>query len=611
MTRYIRKFDEIGKHERPLCGGKGSSLADLFQKGFNVPDGFIILTTAFKKCDRKNGFSHDLAEEIYKYFDDLDTEYVAVRSSASAEDGTQDSWAGQFDTYLYTSRKDLLKNIKKCWASLNSPKVLAYCSQKKIDSKKNSMAVVVQKMITSEVSGVAFSVHPTSQNKNEILIETAKGLGEAVVSGQITPNQYVIDRSKKIILKRKMVQKNLITDEEILSFNKIILKIEKDLGYPVDIEWSRVKNQFYILQCRPITTLPTKLFDRDVDWVHYLTRPFTFFGASLWQSWYDFPSIKKILGKDLKLALFFEEHRDVVRLYRDKNELNVFKKAILDLILKRPKVFIRLLKKGLLLNKKTEKLLKLGQKSFADLGLAVHFMIDLALHSAVLPNLGWPLLEKYKIKNLEMHNLCEKLRMVSSYPKFIDKIIIPLAQKRLKKIGVKNLQYLSLITLSELLSGRIEDLPSRVLARKNGKRFIYQKISGKENIQWVTSIFPFIQELENIPVHTSKFQIKGNIAYPGKVRGKARVILHDKNSNIRFHKGDILVSIHSSPTLMPFIVKSSAIVTDEGGIACHAAIISRELEKPCIMGTKIATSIIKDGDLIEVDANRGVVTILK
>ena len=105
-------------------------------------------------------------------------------------------------------------------------------------------------------------------------------------------------------------------------------------------------------------------------------------------------------------------------------------------------------------------------------------------------------------------------------------------------------------------------------------------------------------------------ELRGNVAYKGLVRGKVNII--DTISDLRkFNEGDILVSIHTNPSIMPAIVKCSGIVTDEGGIMCHAAIVSRELKKPCIIGTKIATKVLKDGDLVEVDANKGIVKILK
>ena len=121
-------------------------------------------------------------------------------------------------------------------------------------------------------------------------------------------------------------------------------------------------------------------------------------------------------------------------------------------------------------------------------------------------------------------------------------------------------------------------------------------------------------QLENIPkisLESGLKQLKGQAAFLGKAKGVARIILTSDGKRAHFDEGDILVSINSNPNLMPLLKKCSAIVTDEGGITCHAAIISRELKKPCLIGTKIATQVLKDGDLVEVDADKGIVKIIK
>jgi pyruvate,water dikinase len=108
---------------------------------------------------------------------------VAVRSSATAEDGADHAWAGQLDSYLNTKKEDLLKNVRRCFASLFTPRAIFYRLESKLRETRISVAVVVQKMVQSEVSGVAFSVHPVTEDRNQILIEAGLGLGEAIVSG--------------------------------------------------------------------------------------------------------------------------------------------------------------------------------------------------------------------------------------------------------------------------------------------------------------------------------------------------------------------------------------------------------------------------------------------
>jgi len=127
-------------------------------------------------------------------YNDLDCEFVAVRSSATSEDSAAAAWAGQLDSYLNTNKKKILENVKRCWASLFTPRAIFYRFEKGLCGTDISVAVVVQKMVESEESGIAFSVHPVTEDPNHIIIEAGFGLGEAIVSGQITPDSYVVDK---------------------------------------------------------------------------------------------------------------------------------------------------------------------------------------------------------------------------------------------------------------------------------------------------------------------------------------------------------------------------------------------------------------------------------
>jgi len=205
---------------------------------------------------------------------------VAVRSSATAEDSSSAAWAGQLDSFLNTTEKTLLANVQKCWASLFTPRAIFYRFEKGLHNNKISVAVVIQKMIESEVSGIAFSVHPVTQDHNQLIIEAGYGLGEAIVSGQITPDSYVIEKNPRRIIDRNVStqergiyrkpkeggnewqnipqdkgKKQKLTDGQILELSELILKIENHYGTPQDIEWAYENNKFYITQSRPITTL--------------------------------------------------------------------------------------------------------------------------------------------------------------------------------------------------------------------------------------------------------------------------------------------------------------------------------------------------------------------
>jgi len=231
----IKTFNEITKSDTAIAGGKGASLGEMTQTGIPVPPGFVILSDAFERFLEKTDLNveidsilhsvdhremHtienasekikalilnaeipvDISDEIQKFFKKLGTTYVAVRSSATAEDSASAAWAGQLETYLNTTDKTLLENVKKCWASLFTPRAIFYRFEKELHKQKISVAVVIQKMIESEKSGIAFSTHPITQDKNQIVVEAGFGLGEAIVSGQITPDSYVVEKEPRNVL---------------------------------------------------------------------------------------------------------------------------------------------------------------------------------------------------------------------------------------------------------------------------------------------------------------------------------------------------------------------------------------------------------------------------
>ena len=241
IMKLIQDFKNIGKNDVALAGGKGASLGEMIQVGVLVPNGFVILASAFEKFLEETDLNveidsildtvnhkemhtiegasekiealilgaempQDIALEIKRFFKNLNSKYVAVRSSATAEDSASAAWAGQLESYLNTTEETLLENVEKCWASLFTPRAIFYRFEKDLHKQKISVAVVVQKMVESEKSGIAFSVHPVTQDRNQLIIEAGFGLGEAIVSGQITPDSYVVEKQP-----RRIIDKNVQT----------------------------------------------------------------------------------------------------------------------------------------------------------------------------------------------------------------------------------------------------------------------------------------------------------------------------------------------------------------------------------------------------------------
>lgn len=344
---FTKQFNQLTKKDIPIAGGKGASLGEMTKAGISVPPGFVILASAFDRFLAESDlgveieaiskkiklndlntvekaseeirdlvtdveFPDDIAKEILKEYESLakvgsnpkttalvEPMMVAVRSSATAEDSSIASWAGELDSYLNVSEKNLLESVKKCWSSLFTPRAIFYRVEKKLHKTPVSVAVVIQKMVQAEVSGICFTVHPVTKDYTQMVIEAGYGLGEAVVGGMITPDTYIINKSKikpagkKLkteTLKNKVrkagtiiIDKNIseqeimiirsskgtkqvkvasnrrnqqkINDKVIIELAQHCINIEKHYKKPQDIEWVMEKGKILIVQSRPITTL--------------------------------------------------------------------------------------------------------------------------------------------------------------------------------------------------------------------------------------------------------------------------------------------------------------------------------------------------------------------
>lgn len=324
---FIFPFSKISKNDVKIAGGKGASLGEMTKAGFLVPPGFVILATAFERfleetdinveieaaLDKVNyqdinsvdqasklirdvihdaRMPKDLGKEILIAFDKLSAQggsamggkaqklFVAVRSSATAEDSSVASWAGELESYLNTTRKNLLGRVKDCWSSLFTQRAIFYRNEKGLRKSKVLVAVAVQKMIQSEIAGICFTTHPVTKDKNQLIIEAGWGLGEAIVGGHITPDSYVVDKrnwklldiniseQEKMLIKKKdkpenawvevpkkLKNKQKLDGKQIINLAKVCVNIEKHYKFPCDIEWAMEKKKFYIVQSRPITTL--------------------------------------------------------------------------------------------------------------------------------------------------------------------------------------------------------------------------------------------------------------------------------------------------------------------------------------------------------------------
>lgn len=317
---YVVKFEDLGKSDIGIAGGKGANLGELTQAGIPVPPGFVVTAETYGKFMEDAGINGKVldilaktdinntkelqaaAEEIKSIIigtpvpedmstliieaynqlcqrvDEDDTD-VAIRSSATAEDLPDASFAGQQDTFLHVSgSEDVIDYIRKCWASLFEARAIFYREENGFDHSKVYIAVVVQKMAIADKAGVMFTVNP-SAGEEIALIEGSWGLGEAVVSGDVTPDNYVVDKSNDEVVSVTISDKKLmyvkdedgtsvrvdvpedkrnervLSDEELVELTEMGKRIQAHYGEPMDTEWAFERGNLFLLQARPITTL--------------------------------------------------------------------------------------------------------------------------------------------------------------------------------------------------------------------------------------------------------------------------------------------------------------------------------------------------------------------
>lgn len=319
MNQYLAWFDEIPDGELAMAaGGKGASLCRMSRAGLPVPEGFIVRSEMFNAFMEANGlwdyvfeklgtidFSsdasliavsaeirqriidcpvpQDMAEDIVGHYSKIGAgrEPVAVRSSGTAEDLDDASFAGQQETFLFViGNDDVVKFIKECWASLYNDRAIFYRREKKFDERSISIAVVVQRMVSAQKAGVMFTSNPITNDYNTVVLEAAWGLGEAIVSGIVTPDNLWIDKrtgevtteyiseketmvvrlserggTKEEPVPQELREAPVLTDDERNQLVELARKIEDFYKKPEDIEWAIVDGQVYLLQSRPITTM--------------------------------------------------------------------------------------------------------------------------------------------------------------------------------------------------------------------------------------------------------------------------------------------------------------------------------------------------------------------
>lgn len=801
----VKTFRELGRNDAATAGGKGASLGEMTQAGIPVPPGFVVLADAFERFLHETDVAQeidailatvnheamhtvdhasetirgliesrempaDIRMSIEAEYKALGAEFVAVRSSATAEDGAEHAWAGQLESYLNVTETDVLARVQTCWASLFTPRAIFYRFEKGLHATKISVAVVVQSMVNSEKSGIAFSVHPVTEDYNQLIIEAGLGLGEAIVSGSVTPDSYVVEKeplrvvdvnvseqSKALYRKvgggnewktltASVANAQVLSGTDIVELSEIVKRIEHHYGHPQDIEWAYEAGKFYIVQSRPITTLrprssesekpsddfsPSVGLDRTSDWNEQGRWVFTpFISSSMMHHFMVSEPAQQILPgvslssyfvvdyyafqlKSEKQAIFnfaklnfdngtlgevarridtlgekvigaLKNHLEkdetyrrthaatILKAYRDLNDFWLVQSYLGDLCMDLAKAVgyvrneqelfgkVQPFLRDSWIERELKDAVAIAKYCIESLGLEIvtpeHVAADAKLGALVAEycnvyswsKISWwmgetlTLAQALERANQEIRNIKEGnhiethrsddtsgiddivlLSVSSSYWRTDCGMMIMMAGEKLsfifddiaKENGINKedallLTFLEVLSLAEQNETRIPDL-NAVLKRK-GEYFAIGDnkggliVFGPDDARYK----PIRDRFVSAPPAAATDTLSGLAACPGKVTGRVHVVQTAAEFE-SFKDGEILVSTETSPMFVPLMRKASAILTGKGGITSHAAIVSRELKKPCIIAIKDVVKILKTGDMVEVDADTGVIRIIK
>ena len=748
----LKRFSDISMEDVTTCWWKWASLWEMINAWLPIPNGFVLTTNAYWKqsTEREN--------DVLQAFDKLDTKFVAVRSSWTKEDWVDDSFAWQFDTYLFVTRENLIEKIKECHDSVNSERIISYCDYKWIDRKSIKIAVVVQKMVNSDSAWVCFTVNPVSQDHDEIMIDAWFWVWEAVVSWMITPDNYIVNKktweikknisrqAKKLALSDKSWTKEVdipvneqsnqkLSDENIKKLAELAVKIENHYWKPMDTEWAIENWELFMLQARPITTLnemsvetTLEKYDFFVNWtsdsdkrliIEYINKIINnhnyiefqwwisnmcFWDLCYWlykerldkEYWYmtaiDNPYLLIMkwliwtsfnITIDIARAVYHscesiyesKNYKDYMK-YRDE-AINLYKNFDINKynskeeIINKIKELSSLAEKmwhlprfasgttnELILELCNEEKIENIEKFLSIATLPTHLTYILRKDEYMInwEDIAWSVCdyslpisfeerekkikEEYKrnfdeikkvieseknkikdnkelIKNYLLENPShEKLLEFIQAGIFIrddrkepmEKIMIMKTDlyRKLSKIYSQPIEYFATIADFELNKLDNPDFFEGLKTRyEKWSLFIIDK-----DIQRIISIdYEKLLSYIHNSNHNDK-ELKWNSANKWIVKWICKII-HNKDDVKTFKWWEILVSSKIRIEYTDAVKKCAWIITDEGWITCHAAIISREFQKPCIIWTKIATQVLKDWDLVELDADNWIVKIIE
>jgi phosphohistidine swiveling domain-containing protein len=649
MTRRTTgPLADFGGGDLAAAGGKGAALGELLRQGFPVPPGFVIITDAYRLLLARTGLGAALDSltdqntddggalralfarfgmpaafrvEIGEAYRALGSGAVAVRSSATAEDLPGAAFAGQQDTYLnVVGEEAVAKAVTDCWASLWTDRAIAYRRRQGTSPREVAIAVVVQQMVPADAAGVMFSANPVTGERGEIVVDASPGLGEAVVSGRVTPERYLLDRRGKV---RSFVPgggevvvspvggggtKELpgsrspvpcLAAAQLRGLADLACRAQEHFGRPQDIEWALAGGRIHVLQSRPMTALPLRLMlvllgrlklasalaagaetrtsqaNRALEQLAAMVRADPGL-ASAFASSDAPPALLQLVQEDPAHAAFREALARFLREFGNRETVSVVLSSS-PTWSDNPEVVLGLV----------TALLGQRPRTADQTGAALA-----ALKGHPLLRLG-PV-RRQVLAAVEAARAGMAFREDSHF--YATKVIPPMRRayrelgRRLVAAGVlddaKDVYHLRFEEL-EAITDDGGALPPSVRQRY---RPLVQARAAKR------------RELEGMPLldtallFTNRRRapgvlVSGTPASRGRAEGPVRIIRGPEEFG-RLRSGDVLVCPYTNPSWTPLFQRAAAVVVDMGGLGSHAAIVAREYGIPAVMGTGTGTGIL-------------------
>lgn len=622
------KIQELGKSF--LFEGKAGNLNKLY-KDFNIARGFIISDEVFHEFLKFNHISLDsnlarikneimngvfpCEKELLNYYKKHQYHKVIVRSSASLEDGSKYSFAGQFDSYTNTDIHTLILNIKRCWSSRFCDNVKIYMEENKID-EHFTFDILIQEMILSDISGIAFSINPTN-GKEELLIHVSDFPCEELVSGKVKPHTYHITNN--------LCGDNFLQEDQLIIIKDNLQKLKKIFKQEIEIEFCFKGEEFYLFQVRPITKICFSLNDyiHTECWCSFKNNNWTLFHRSLWVLGATKYKNKRVNNKVTEdITIYYPYNERQVRAFNGNqpplDKITIDNHSIWDInhyIREYYCISENIKKLSLVLQDDIDK------NNFdcfcVHLKILIKYNAILNSYEYLIGSLGQAFeqrLDKATFTNIENWRNSEENSYFSIYDTIFQYVVnyfdIPIDVETFR-------MYLHVNELLHLCNRKIQKstLLKRIKKREkcgfvllnlHHKKFSNKALTNQSTFQTVKNKFVEIQE--NILRENNLDGIKGHSTFKnGKIITGECIVLKNNNVSDVDLENKILICEVTTAKDVKYIKNIKALIVNNGGILCHSAIFSREFHIPCLMGCEVATDYFHTGDFVSFDVDNEII----